>query len=659
MPGKPFDQMTKEDVKKLAETGLSSQETPLDQLWYLINFGAYTYSIIDARSSSIDLAERLDKIPDDPEELEKAKKAYQKEYAMSYFSDEEKRRLKIPVDRQTERGLVDEHAAMSEQLKNDLFRAKNLDEVVRRYMLLGLLQAKVAMEMGRDYGEKLDSIPEGEEFREEKAFHLLSKEANSRVAHLSKSYGDFQTTAAGKLYMRSGAEKILKGTPVESPDSVRTCTIGEFFAASLTSREEMEKLFADNRRDGFECDENMTVYEYFRRQHQWSEQRKSKAYENYQIVEADEESLCLQAQEQFRKDLMKNAQRLGVGIVRGSLSEKDRKLFDAGYKALATIEYKTPKPIRAWARETAEPRILRDRIDQINESYDHFGKEAGRKTPYGLENDPVYREAFGNHLGDRASPYEQFIHSHLGVCSIEKDKKERRESLALVMAARAAEAASPGSFSREKIDEAARTIRSRDAFRDLTDEEVFRALSGKQAALSAQRKVYRQTFGVPEGERAAYVREMKALSETMVPGNGQSARYRAMAEAVSAIGKLDPNDPLLEEKLVSANAALVGSVTAYAKGKKSLRAFSSSQARFDNGIDALAVAARHVPGLVQFAREIVDRTNEVRKAQPGDKGFVSLADYGTERALAHAPANAAIHQQAEPEGPAFVPKPGL
>ncbi len=121
MPVKPFDQMTEEEVKKQAETGLNAQEDELDKLWYVINFGAYVTAINDARTSSIDLAERLDKVPDDPVELEKAKKAYQQEFALSYFSDEEKLRVKIPIDRKAERVLIDEHDAMVEQMKKTCF----------------------------------------------------------------------------------------------------------------------------------------------------------------------------------------------------------------------------------------------------------------------------------------------------------------------------------------------------------------------------------------------------------------------------------------------------------------------------------------------------------------------------------------------------------
>lgn len=163
---------------------------------------------------------------------------------------------------------------------------------------------------------------------------------------------------------------------------------------------------------------------------------------------------------------------------------------------------------------------------------------------------------------------------------------------------------------------------------------------------------------MPQNERADYIRKMKELSLTMVPGIGQSAKYQTMFIAVDAIGKLDPADPQIEEKLIAANSTLLSSVTDYTKGKKSIRSITSSQKRFDNSIDVLAVANEHVPGLKPYAKEIVDRTNTVRKARPESKSYVDLSQYGTQRARANAPVNAGIHAVKDIEGPT-PPKIGL
>ncbi|MBQ1366588.1 MAG: hypothetical protein IIY45_00645 [Firmicutes bacterium] len=65
-----------------------------------------------------------------------------------------------------------------------------------------------------------------------------------------------------------------------------------------------------------------------------------------------------------------------------------------------------------------------------------------------------------------------------------------------------------------------------------------------------------------------------------------------------------------------------------------------------------------MPGLKPYAKEIVDRTNTVRKARPESKSYVDLSQYGTQRARANAPVNAGIHAVKDIEGPT-PPKIGL
>ncbi len=48
-------------------------------------------------------------------------------------------------------------------------------------------------------------------------------------------------------------------------------------------------------------------------------------------------------------------------------------------------------------------------------------------------------------------------------------------------------------------------------------------------------------------------------------------------------------------------------------------------------MDALSIMNAHVPGFRPYAKELVDKTNRVRKVHAGDKHFVDLSDYDTQR----------------------------
>ena len=105
-----------------------------------------------------------------------------------------------------------------------------------------------------------------------------------------------------------------------------------------------------------------------------------------------------------------------------------------------------------------------------------------------------------------------------------------------------------------------------------------------------------------------------------------------MVDGIAEIGSLDPDDPKLEAKLIQANERLSNSIKVYAKGKKSVRVFQDGRDKFDNCLDALSVMKKNVPGMEQDARELVERTNEVRKVSQGDDNYVDLENYGAERA---------------------------
>ena len=100
-------------------------------------------------------------------------------------------------------------------------------------------------------------------------------------------------------------------------------------------------------------------------------------------------------------------------------------------------------------------------------------------------------------------------------------------------------------------------------------------------------------------------------------------------------------------KLMVANGKMLNAVRVYQKGKKSMRTFTDSQNRFDNSMDALSVMSDHVPGFKPYARELVRRTNHVRKVQPGDENYVDLSHFGVERARTHAPASALKAEQSK------------
>ena len=645
MPSKPYTQMTLGEMQKQAVAGYNAQTNMLDKLWYVANYGAYVSLINDVQKQALDVPDYLlDEAPEDPAELANAKRNYRQEHPADFYTDEELKRLEMPVNVEAAENLGNVSNVMNNTLTKSFANVKTLDDIVERYKLLGIIQAKAVMEVGKAYEQKLNMFPEDEEFREEKAYHLQVKDTGSPAALMGQSVINNNFNYASALNKKSYTDKMLKGTPVESLESLKRTTIGELYAATMYTREEMEKMLEDHRKDGFQCDENMNAYEFLKQEHAWTENKKRQKFDNYVIKEADDEQILNQAQGSFTRNLMQNAQKYGSRIVRETLSKEDKKLFDIGFRNMSDMGYSVPKEIKKWAETQAPDMIRQGRVEHVNQNYKHFAEEVEREESYHLKNNPPLRKAFGKHLNGKVSEYDKFIHSHLGANAILGGKDDRRARLALVMAANQIEATSPGVFDRKAMESIAANLMERKAFKEMSDMDVSEALLSKENVLKAQKSMVRKTFGVAKADRAEYIRKMKTLSETMASERGQSEKYNKLKKAVEGIAKLNPNDPEISKKMLDANVELMQSISGYTKGKKSVRTFQDSQDRFDNSIDALAIANEHVPGLKQYAKEIVDRTNEVRKTKPGDEHFVDLAAYGAERARLHAPANALIHQ---------------
>ena len=360
--------------------------------------------------------------------------------------------------------------------------------------------------------------------------------------------------------------------------------------------------------------------------------RRKQQNPGYHVREITDAEVYEKAKERYISDAIRGQMKFGSDSVREGLSEYEKKLFDQGMNAITVKDYKPPKPIRDWVKTTGNEILRERRLNNLNDTYGYFGKEVDQRKPFKLESDRALKKAYGKDLDKDASAYDKFIAQHIGARAILDPPGKRREHLALVMAANAVQSAKNGAIDEKLVKNIAKEYLTRDGFRKMSDYEVSTALLTKEKALAAQQKVLTKTFGVPKEEQAEYIRKMKALSEAMVPAEGQSAKYQAMKKSVDAIAKLDPKDPKTGEKLMLENGKLLGNLQTYTKGKKSKRFYSSSQARFDNSLDVLSVVDDHVPGMRQYADQIVKRTNEVRNVGPMDDDYVDLSEYGVKRA---------------------------
>ncbi len=643
MPKKPLQQITQEELNEEVHAGMNAQKTDLDKLWYYLN----TYSLY----STVLSTESLNSEPAPPvrredytseKEYQEALEEYNENELDNRLTNEERGKLQVPADKETRRKLSEATDVLEEDIKKVL-PSGTLEERLKSFRLMGILKAKIAMDCGRDFESKYLLLPEDDPNREEKAAYLHMKDIHSRTLKLSSSYKDLENL----FFFNNGSftDDLMKDSPIPDVASIKKMTLGEFFDSTFLEPAERKFFFDNAAAEGMPCNRKTNVFEYYKKRLEADEKKLKQQNPDYQIREITDEDVYKRVKDRYTSDIIRSQMKFGSDSVRESLSEYDKKFFDRGMKFITEKAYKPEKSIRDWVKDSGDKMLLERRLNNLNDQYRFFQKEIDQRKPFKLESDRALKKAYGRDLEKDASEYDKFIAKHIGAKAILDTPEKRREHLALVMAANAVQAAKNGVHDEKLVKNIAKEYMTRSGFRHMSDYEVSHALLTKEKAMAAQQKVLERTFSVPKENQAEYIRKMKELSEAMVPAEGQSAKYQAMKKSVDAIAALDPKDPRTQEKLLLENGKLLGNLQTYTKGKKSKRFYETSQARFDNSLDVLSVVNDHVPGMRQYARQIVKRTNEVRNVGPMDDDYVDLSEYGTERAKWNAPKGTAAYEK--------------
>lgn len=640
MPGgKDFQNKTVEELKQQADDEYNLQETVFDKLWYSLNLTAHYKQVSESRyhdftpdEDDLEL-EFGDKLPENPVEV------YLQNHPIEYFYGDETKRLKVPHDDATSDKTYEVEQHVKNRLIQESFTPKTAEEKQNCFQIQGMMMAKIALETAKEYEEKLKKIPEDDPYREEKATYLQMFDTQSKAMSLDNSLKNFIGQVSRETNL---SRKMFQESPVGTADKLKNMTMKEYFQHCWSTEEDQKKYYAEKKAAGLNIDENTCAYDAFKMVFEKGQRDIKSVNPNYTVKEATDEEILSNVKEKYNLAIVTYHQRFGIEIIKSGLSEEDKKRVDRGVKMFEWKEYRPPKPIRDWAKNEGQYLAIEKRVDQLNENYEFYGKEASPTKNYGVTQTGAIGSAYDK-LPENASEYDKYVHEHIGAKALIDTPAERRQHLALVMAAKAAQT-SGVAFDVKKIEDFAKGVKNSYAFKNLSDKEVSQALFNKSAALETQQRILRETYEVPKEEQAEYIRKMKELSQAMTPDKGKSPKYQALCRAVSGIAAIDPNDPNVRTKLMVANDKMLNSLVDYQKGKKSMRSIlTDGQQRFDNSMDALSIMNDHVPGLRPYAKAQVDRTNAVRKVGEGHKNFVDLANFGTERAKQASAINFNIH----------------
>lgn len=118
-------------------------------------------------------------------------------------------------------------------------------------------------------------------------------------------------------------------------------------------------------------------------------------------------------------------------------------------------------------------------------------------------------------------------------------------------------------------------------------------MRGAQNVRSCARDLRVATYGVISESLDSYFNDIKKLMDNMWDPAKRSSEYEAIYKTVKNAAEIKDKQMSLEEKneaVINANIKLFDAVSKYIKGKEKIRRSTDGNSRFNNAIDALAIA---------------------------------------------------------------------
>ena len=618
---------TDADLKSQAQAACRIQSEGQDDIWLAINYEGYTYTakVHNNRKNILDSSLESyyqDKINDEladldglsQEEKEKLIEDYRKDNPLNAYSDEELKR--------TECRLTPENVSFMGDITNDLqnmavnkhYSGNSVEDNREEVIKLGLIKGKICLEFGKEYKKWLNRFPEDDPNRKDKALYLAAN-ADSPAFYSNNGLGFFQRETEGTIANKSKELGFLGDMK-----NLKEMTIKDFFDYSGLDSPSQKVRIGQIKQPFPDMSLETNAYEYFKRRALGGRPDKN------DISPVTDDEVRKQVKTEYVHYAVFNWVSSGTELFRAQLKEDDKEAFDMGNKITSAFDSFAPKGIKKWIKEEAPLIMAENKVNDVNRSYKAMKDICFAPKGNQIEKKGVMAKVISPKINPK-SDYDIYINKHSGFAAANSSEADKKVHLAKLMSATTTRR-NNHPFSVDVVHSFADDLMKRDAFKNLTPEEINRGISSPAEAYKLQAKVYARTFGVNENDRQNYIDEMKQLSQNMMSSERRTDEYKELFNSVKKVSKLKPDSP----DFYAANDRLIKAIRDYTKGKKSVRRDSEGRARFDNAMDALAIVNKYIPGSRYFVREQVDRINKVRGVRPGDRNYMDLSNHGAQNA---------------------------
>ena len=172
------------------------------------------------------------------------------------------------------------------------------------------------------------------------------------------------------------------------------------------------------------------------------------------------------------------------------------------------------------------------------------------------------------------------------------------------------------------------------------DASLKESISGAEGMKDLEKSMSRDIYGIAnKDDCVSYVKDMDKLHFNMmdnVEPEKRSEAYQKLVRAVKEAAEMEVTDAQPYDALVVArkNEAILKAAFEYMGNKMKKRSSWDGQARFENGLDALAVVWKYTPGARHLIADFVAKINKERglSRRSTDPDYVKIEKYGAQNA---------------------------
>ena len=457
-PNHSFDKPDMDRLKAKCKAGFEAQKTLIDKINYNIEMNRY-----EANASTV--TTRLNKADAEGGDF------------YNSFTNQEKGQLVIK-NTNNARALSDNlngiKTSVSDSVNSENKGSKEF------YATLSLLNANNFIEIGKRREQLENSnLFLNDPDRKIKLDYICQNETGNSAVDFEKGVTELKSDAERKASPGNGFGAKTDDSPMfKDTASLKKMRMKDFLAAAGATEGEKKRFFDLYNKKGSAFSEEENAYTALMRIY--------KAQNDYinskdKSEAAVERGMLLFAKKEFYLMNTGSAMTQAEGMLYETLSEEDKRLFEAGKRLAGQDLLKDQEKLSAEDKKALQKIAFAGKAGKINRGLTEGEKNVTNAKAFNLENDPRFKVLYEQPVkGRKANPYDIYIQLNTGM-NVFRKEDSLPDVYAKVIAAMNLKEKKVG-FNLRKITDEARNVKNSPAFSEMTNDMMAKALATPRTA---------------------------------------------------------------------------------------------------------------------------------------------------------------------------------